>query len=117
MKLMSRPIRASYVFAPLLLTACMGSGIEVTDIPLQINYACSHNKTLSVTRSPDQRMASVLIEGKEIVLPRASSAAQEKYSDGNYNLYLDSEQAMLEQTGMVIFGPCRSQVALPTYYR
>jgi hypothetical protein len=48
---------------------------------------------------------------------RVDTAVQEKYSDGNFSLYLDGELAMFEQTGMVIMGPCRSPVALPTYTR
>ena len=47
----------------------------------------------------------------------ADSAAQEKYSNGRYSLYLDGERAMLEDDGLVLFGPCVSPVPLPTYYR
>ena len=105
------------VTAALLLTGCVTAGVEVTDIPLRMDYVCGQNKTLPVMRSPDQRLAAVMINGTEIVMHRVDTAVQEKYSDGNFSLYLDGELAMFEQTGMVIMGPCRSPVALPTYSR
>jgi hypothetical protein len=49
-----------------------------------------------------------------LILARADSAAQEKYSSGGLALYLDGERAMLEQEGRVLFGPCNSPGALPT---
>jgi membrane-bound inhibitor of C-type lysozyme len=57
------------------------------------------------------------VDGRDVVLTRSESAAQEKYSDGRYALYLEGEQAMLEDQGRVIYGPCVSPVPLPTYYR
>jgi membrane-bound inhibitor of C-type lysozyme len=108
---------ASCVTATLLLTGCVTSGVEVTDIPLRMDYVCAQNKTLPVMRSPDQRVAAVMINGQEIVMYRVETAVQEKYSDGNFSLYLDGERAMFEQTGIVIMGPCVSPVSLPTYYR
>lgn len=108
---------ATCVAAALLLTGCVTSGVEVTDIPLRMDYVCGQNKTLPVMRSPDQRLAAVMINGQEIVMYRVDTAVQEKYSDGNFSLYLDGERAMFEQTGIVIMGPCVSPVSLPTYYR
>lgn len=93
--------------------------VEITTLPERIDYVCANNRTLSVARSPDARLASVLINGNQITLLRADSAAQEKYSDGRYSLYLDGEKAMLEDVSRVLFGPCQSPVPLPThkYYR
>ena len=71
----------------------------------------------SMPRAPQQRMAAVLLNGQEILLRGGESAAQEKYTDGNFTLYLDGENAFLEQSGKVIFGPCVSPVPLPTYFR
>ena len=89
----------------------------MTDIPAQINYVCADNRQLPVTRAPQQSLAAVLVNNTEIVLRRADSAAQEKYTDGNYTLYLDGEKAMLEYQSQDIFGPCISPVPLPTYMR
>lgn len=102
----------------LLLAACStANGPEMTVLPARIDYTCASNRVLSVARSPDQRTAAVLVDGKEIRLTRTDSAAQEKYTDGRYTLYLEGERAMLEDQIMVIYGACTSPVPLPTYIR
>jgi membrane-bound inhibitor of C-type lysozyme len=105
------------VMSVLLLTACAGGGAEVTAIPARIDYVCAKERTLSVARTEGLRVAAVMVDGREIILPRSASAAQEKYSDSRYALYLDGENAMLEEQGRVLYGPCVSPVPLPTYYR
>jgi membrane-bound inhibitor of C-type lysozyme len=100
-----------------LLTACVHTGVEITALPARIDYVCASDRVLSVARAADLRVASVLVDGREIALPRSASAAQEKYSDGRYSLYLEGERAMLEELGRVLCGPCVSPVHLPTYYR
>ena len=100
-----------------LLAACVAPGVEMTAIPARIDYVCADNKVLPVARTENLRIAGVLVDGQEILLARADSAAQEKYSNGRYSLYLDGERAMLEDDGRVLFGPCVSPVPLPTYYR
>ena len=101
----------------LLLSGCAVPGPELTQLPARIDYVCAGNKTLPVARAPDQRMAAVLVDGQEILLRGGESAAQEKYSNGSYTLYLEGEKAMLEQSGVVLYGPCVSPVPLPTFYR
>jgi membrane-bound inhibitor of C-type lysozyme len=101
--------------ALLTLTACVG--VPETVLPARIDYNCAGNKLMQIERAPDARSAAVLVDGKAVVLPRADSAAQEKYSNGSYSLYLDGERAMLEQDGVVVFGPCESRNALPTLPR
>lgn len=98
--------------ALLPLAACVG--VPETILPARIDYACAGNKLMQIERAPDARSAAVLVDGKAVVLPRAASAAQEKYSNGSYSLYLDGERAMLEQDGVIVFGPCDSRNALPT---
>jgi membrane-bound inhibitor of C-type lysozyme len=90
------------------LASCVAPGIEETRLPQRIDYRCTNNKLLSIQRAPDASTAAVLINEKAVVLPRAGSAAQEKYSDGNYTLYLQGERAMLEENSQVLFGPCRA---------
>jgi membrane-bound inhibitor of C-type lysozyme len=95
--------------AVLLLTAgCVGVGVEETVLPERVDYACAGDKLLRVSRAPDGRAAQVLVDGKPVTLARAQSAAQEKFSDGAYALYLDGERAMLERDGRVLFGPCQT---------
>jgi len=98
----------------LLLAGCVSPGVEETILPARIDYACAGNRLLPVARSADGQAAAVLVEGKQVVLRRADSAAQEKYGDGRYSLYLDGERAMLEEDGKVLFGPCVSPAPLPT---
>src|SRR4029434_4442348 len=97
-----------------LLAGCVAPGVEETILPARIDYVCANKRVLPVARSADGRHAAVRIDGKDIVLQRAGSAAQEKYSDGRYSLYLDGERAMLEDESRVIFGPCASPVPLPS---
>jgi membrane-bound inhibitor of C-type lysozyme len=99
-----------------LLTGCVGAGVDETLLPTRIDYQCSNNRVLQVQRAADARTAAVLIDNKPVVLQRMGSAAQEKYGNGSYELYLDGERAMLEQDGRVLFGPCMSG-PLPTIRR
>jgi membrane-bound inhibitor of C-type lysozyme len=91
--------------------------VRETVLPARIDYTCAGNKILPVSRSPDQRNAAVLLDGKWVMLARADSAAQEKYSNGTYALYLLDERAMLEDQGRILYGPCTSPVDLPTARR
>lgn len=101
----------------LLLSGCAVPGVEMMALPARIDYVCLDKRILPVARAPGAGMAAVIVDNQEIPLRGGLSAAQEKYTDGNFTLYLEGEQAMLEQNGRVIFGPCRSPVPLPTYYR
>jgi len=100
------------VAAVFALGGCAG-GVPQTVLPDRIDYACAGNKGLRVARVADGRQAQVLVDGGTLVLNRAPSAAQEKYSDGSYELYLDGERAMLERDGRVLYGPCQTG-PLPT---
>lgn len=114
-----RPAAGRYgtvVIGAVLLAGCVGAGVEETVLPTRIDYRCANNKVLQVQRAADARSAAVLIDHKPVILMRAGSAAQEKYSDGNYELYLDGERAMLEQSSRVVFGPCIAG-PLPTTVR
>ncbi len=114
------PIRKIRLCAALLgtmvLTACVGPGVVETVLPTRIDYQCANNKVLQVQRAPDARAAAVLIDNKPVILQRTGSAAQEKYSDGNYALYLEGERAILEENSRILFGPCAAG-PLPTVQR
>jgi len=103
-------IAASLTLLP--LAAC--AGVPETVLPARIDYNCAGNKLMQIERAPDARSAAVLVDGKAVVLPRAASAAQEKYSNGSYSLYLDGQRAMLEQDDVVVFGARESRNVLPT---
>jgi membrane-bound inhibitor of C-type lysozyme len=114
--------RAGTTLGLALIVALVAGCVYVDDVrdtvlPARIDYSCAGNKVLPVSRSPDQRNAAVLLDGKWVMLARADSAAQEKYTDGTYALYLLGERAMLEDRGRVVYGPCTSPVDLPTARR
>jgi len=89
--------------------SCTGHGFKETKLPTRINYHCANNRVLEVQRAADASTAIVLIDEKPVILQRESiSATQEKYSDGNYLLYLQGERAMLEQNSRVLFGRCNA---------
>ncbi|MBE0626121.1 MAG: MliC family protein [Burkholderiales bacterium] len=104
---------AAMLFAP-LPAGCAAVSVDETVLPARIDYVCANNRVLPVARAADGRLAAVRIDNKDVTLQRAGSAAQEKYADGRYALYLDGERAMLEENGKVLFGPCNSPVALPS---
>ncbi len=117
-----RPARVGTKLALALIVALVAGCVYVDDvrdtvIPARIDYSCAGNKVLPVSRSPDQKQAAVFLDGKWVKLARADSAAQEKYSNGTYALYLHGERAMLEDQGRVLYGPCTSPVDLPTARR
>ena len=101
----------------LLCAGCYVDDVRDTALPARIDYACAGNKVLPVARAADARSAAVLLDGKWVTLSRADSAAQEKYGNETYSLYLDGERAMLEDRGRVLYGPCTSPVTLPTTRR
>ena len=92
----------------------MGAALVALTLTARIDYVCANNQILPVARGSDGRLAAVLVDGKQVNLQRAGSAAQEKYSNERYSLYLDGERAMLEESGKVLFGPCTSPVPLPS---
>ena len=106
----------SATLVALTLTACAAPapGVDETVLPARIDYICANNQVLPVARGSVGRLAAVLVDGKQVNLQRAGSAAQEKYSNERYSLYLDGERAMLEESGKVLFGPCTSPVPLPS---
>jgi len=90
------------------LAGCFGHGFRETALPTRIDYLCANGRVLQVQRAPEQDAAAVLINGQLLVLQQAESAAQEKYSNGGYVLYLQGERAMLEENGQVLYGSCRA---------
>jgi membrane-bound inhibitor of C-type lysozyme len=105
-----RSAALALAFAP-LLGACVHQGIQQTALPPRVDYACRDDKLVQVARGTDA--AIVRFEGRDVTLARQASAAQEKYGNGEWTLYLDGEKAMLESSGRVVAGPCLATVALP----
>lgn len=109
-------MRASTLIPALLLCGCV-YGPEMAVLPETIAYHCAEGRQMQVRRSPDGRQAVVSIDGAEIRLGRAESAAQEKYVGSASTLYLEGETAMLESQGSVVRAYCRSTTPLPVIQR
>ena len=108
------PTRAIIGLAlPLVLAACVPSGLPETVLAPQMRYLCRDGATLQVDRSPDGRYAIAATGGKRVRLLRTDSAVQEKYSDGATTLYLDGDQALLTTDSFVAAGPCIAAQPLP----
>jgi membrane-bound inhibitor of C-type lysozyme len=97
----------------LALHGCVVVQPQVTVLPAEIAYVCRNDVPLKVSRAPDGRSASVWFDGKNTVLARVDSAAQEKYSNGQTTLYLDGEKALMSSDSFVVAGPCLSAQPLP----
>ena len=100
----------------LLLCGCV-YGPEMAVLPESISYRCAEGRALLVRRTPDGGTATVTVDGQEVALQRAASAAQEKYTAGAWTLYLEGEQAMLEAQGTMLRAHCRSTAPLPVMQR
>jgi membrane-bound inhibitor of C-type lysozyme len=94
-----------------VLGGCVPQGIQQTALPARVDYVCQGEKLLQVARGT--AAAVVRFEEREATLPEVASAAQEKYTNGEWTLYLDGERALLESRGVVLAGGCRSTVPLP----
>lgn len=94
-----------------VLGGCAPQGIQQTALPARVEYVCQGEKLLQVARGT--AAAVVRFEEREATLPEVASAAQEKYTNGEWTLYLDGERALLESRGVVLAGGCRSTVPLP----
>jgi membrane-bound inhibitor of C-type lysozyme len=105
-------MRPCLLLPALLLCGCV-YGPEVAVLPESIAYGCAEGRPLQVRRAPDGRSATATVDGKEVTLARADSAAQEKYVGGSWALYLERDTAMLESEGTVVRAYCRSTTPLP----
>jgi membrane-bound inhibitor of C-type lysozyme len=110
------PMRACLLLPALLACGCV-SGPEMAVLPESLDYRCAEGREMRVQRAPDGREAIATVDGKSVRMRRAESAAQEKYVEGAWTLYLEGEQAMLEAQGTMLRAHCRSTVPLPVMQR
>ena len=109
-------MRACLLLPALLACGCV-SGPEMAVLPESLDYRCAEGREMRVQRAPDGREAIATVEGKSVRMRRAESAAQEKYVEGAWTLYLEGEQAMLEAQGTMLRAHCRSTTPLPVMQR
>jgi membrane-bound inhibitor of C-type lysozyme len=73
----------------------------------RVNLACMGDKSMAVDFVPAPRAARVTFDATTVTLPQVEAASDAKFTDGRYTLYISGERAALEETGVVLRGPCR----------
>jgi membrane-bound inhibitor of C-type lysozyme len=72
----------------------------------RVDMGCAGGKTLAVDFVPAPRAARVSFDGRTLTLPQVDAASDAKFTDGRFTLYINDNRAALEETGMVVRGPC-----------
>jgi membrane-bound inhibitor of C-type lysozyme len=72
----------------------------------RVHFACRDGKMMTVDFLPSPRAARVALDGTSVTLQQVHAASDAKFTDGRYTLYVNGERAALEETGMVLRGPC-----------
>lgn len=93
------------------LAGCIAYEPEVRPLEMpwgqRVNLACTGDKSMAVDFVPSPRAARVTFDSTTVTLPQVAAASDAKFTDGRYTLYISGERAALEETGMVLRGPCR----------
>ena len=72
-----------------------------------VNVSCMGGKTMAIAFVPSPRAARVTFDATTVTLPQVDAASDAKFTDGRYTLYINDSRAALEETGMVLRGPCQ----------
>jgi len=72
-----------------------------------VNVSCAGDKTMAIFFVPSPRAARVTFDATTVTLPQVDAASDAKFTDGRYTLYINDSRAALEETGIVLRGPCR----------
>ena len=72
----------------------------------RVTLTCMGGKAMTIDFVPEPRAARVSFDNTTVTLPQVSAASDAKFTDGRYILYVNDERAALEQTGVVLRGPC-----------
>jgi membrane-bound inhibitor of C-type lysozyme len=72
----------------------------------RVTLSCMGGKSMTIDFVPAPRAARVSFDSTTVTLPQVSAASDAKFTDGQYTLYVNDERAALEQTGVVLRGPC-----------
>ena len=73
----------------------------------RVELACMGDKAMAIDFVPAPRAARVSFDATTVTLPQVEAASDAKFTDGRYTLYISGERAALEETGIVLRGPCR----------
>jgi membrane-bound inhibitor of C-type lysozyme len=72
----------------------------------RVEMTCQGGKSMAIDFVPAPRAARVSFDSTTVTLPQVSAASDAKFTDGRYTLYVNDQRAALEQTGVVLRGPC-----------
>jgi membrane-bound inhibitor of C-type lysozyme len=72
----------------------------------RVEVACMGGKSMTIDFVPAPRAARVSFDGTAVTLPQVDAASDAKFTDGRYTLYVNDQRAALEQTGVLLRGPC-----------
>ena len=72
----------------------------------RVVVTCMGGKSMTIDFVPAPRAARVSFDSTTVTLPQVSAASDAKFTDGRYTLYVNDQRAALEQTGIVLRGPC-----------
>ena len=73
----------------------------------RVVMSCTGDKTMAIDFVPAPRAARVTFDATTVTLSQVDAASDAKFTDGRYTLYISGERAALEETGIVLRGPCR----------
>jgi len=73
----------------------------------RVVVTCQGGKSMAIDFVPSPRAARVSFDNTTVTLRQVDAASDAKFTDGRYTLYINDSRAALEQTGMVLRGPCR----------
>jgi membrane-bound inhibitor of C-type lysozyme len=72
----------------------------------RVNMRCMGDKAMAIDFIPAPRAARVTFDATTVTLQPVDAASDAKFTDGRYTLYINDNRAALEETGMVVRGPC-----------
>ena len=72
----------------------------------RVTVTCMGDKTMAIDFVPVPRSARVTFDATTVTLQQVDAASDAKFTDGRYTLYINDNRAALEETGMVVRGPC-----------
>lgn len=72
----------------------------------RVVVACAGGRSMAIDFVPSPRAARVTFDATTVTLPQVDAASDAKFTDGRYTLYVNEQRAALEETGVVLRGPC-----------
>jgi membrane-bound inhibitor of C-type lysozyme len=72
----------------------------------RVEVTCQGGKSRVIDFVPAPRAARVSFDSTTVTLRQVDAASDAKFTDGRYILYVNDQRAALEETGVLLRGPC-----------